>query len=284
MGRVPSTVLKRRWVLRTKNPNVKISPGNSLLDLESGNGPRCISGSDGLCKPVETEAVADTVTTGLELDGASTFLSESNMLYVDSTVGTGFSFSNTSSDYTKWDYTMTVNENMKFLLKWFEEFPKYRNLHFYLAGDDSEGHLIPQLAALVLEYNKNNVTPIKLKGIALGNLGIGTPGIDEGDILWYHGVISEELYTILKTRMRGNVICNQCPSDATSVYLNKPEVQKALHANKTRLPYRWDSCAGPLTLLPAFETKNFNTLTSLLKRHIRVLLYRLEDGSNHLEN
>ncbi|VFQ95508.1 unnamed protein product [Cuscuta campestris] len=54
MGRVPSTVLKRRWVLRTKNPNVKISPGNSLLDLESGNGPRCISGPGGLCKPVET--------------------------------------------------------------------------------------------------------------------------------------------------------------------------------------------------------------------------------------
>ncbi|VFQ98780.1 unnamed protein product [Cuscuta campestris] len=76
MGRVPSTVLKRRWVLRTKNPNVKISPGNSLLDLESGNGPRCISGSGGLCKPpVETEAVAVTVTTGLELGGASTVLS-----------------------------------------------------------------------------------------------------------------------------------------------------------------------------------------------------------------
>ncbi|VFQ59788.1 unnamed protein product [Cuscuta campestris] len=47
----------------------------SLLDLESGNGPRCISGSGGLCKPVETEAVADTVTTGLELGGASTVLS-----------------------------------------------------------------------------------------------------------------------------------------------------------------------------------------------------------------
>ncbi|VFQ77747.1 unnamed protein product [Cuscuta campestris] len=74
-GSTSGTVLKRRWVLRTKNPNVKISPGNSLLDLESGNGPRCISGSGGLCKPVETEAVADTVTTGLELGGASTVLS-----------------------------------------------------------------------------------------------------------------------------------------------------------------------------------------------------------------
>ncbi|VFQ74987.1 unnamed protein product [Cuscuta campestris] len=54
MGCVPGTILKCRWVLKTKNPNIKISPGNSLLDLESGNGPRCISGSGGLCKPVET--------------------------------------------------------------------------------------------------------------------------------------------------------------------------------------------------------------------------------------
>ncbi|VFQ81228.1 unnamed protein product [Cuscuta campestris] len=40
--------------MKTKNPNVKISLGNILLDLESSNGPRCISGSGGLCKPVET--------------------------------------------------------------------------------------------------------------------------------------------------------------------------------------------------------------------------------------
>ncbi|VFQ96543.1 unnamed protein product [Cuscuta campestris] len=32
---------------------------------------------------------------------------ESNMLYVDSPIGTGFSFSNTPSDYTRWNLTMT---------------------------------------------------------------------------------------------------------------------------------------------------------------------------------
>ncbi|CAH9072787.1 unnamed protein product [Cuscuta europaea] len=121
------------------------------------------------------------------------------MLYVDSPIGTGFSFSNTKSDYTKWNDTMTVNENMKFILKWFEKFPKYRNSDFYLAGDGSPGHLIPRLASLVLEYNKNNGMPIKLKGIALGNPGSGIPGTDSAGYLWYHGVISQELHTMLKT-------------------------------------------------------------------------------------
>ncbi|CAH9138159.1 unnamed protein product, partial [Cuscuta epithymum] len=252
---------------------------------------------------------------------------ESNMLYIDSPIGTGFSYSNTSSDNTNWNYTMTVKENMKFLLKWFEKFPKYRNSDFYLAGDGGEGHLVPQLAALVLEYNENSDKPIKLKGLALGNLGIGTPGIDQGDYLWYHGVISPEAYTMAKNvcnvaealyeehhgklskncektmKMLGkemgpdfdmdSLLFTNCESsdsrrqhvtsetkmgdpclpDYTPVYLNKPEVQKAVHANVTCLPYRWDSCDGPLNILPAYETKNFNTLTSLLKRRIQILLY-----------
>ncbi|CAH9138170.1 unnamed protein product [Cuscuta epithymum] len=123
----------------------------------------------------------------------------SNMLYVDSPIGTGFSFSDTSSDYTNWNQTMTVNENMKFLLKWFEKFPQYKISDLYLAGDGSGGFLVPQFGALVLEYNKKTDTPVNLKGLALGNLGLGTPGLAHDDYLWYHGAISEELYIMLKT-------------------------------------------------------------------------------------
>ncbi|CAH9138166.1 unnamed protein product, partial [Cuscuta epithymum] len=249
----------------------------------------------------------------------------SNMLYVDSPIGTGFSFSNTDSDYTKWNHSMTVHENMKFVLKWFEKFPKYRNSDFYLAGDGSAGHLIPQLAALMLEYNQHNdAMPIKLKGIALGNPGMGTPGIDTADYLWYHGVISQELYTMLKTvcsyakqfyeghhgkfskdcqivsdkmfeetgedfemdsllspncvssnpLARENIIGYPCLSENTLAYLNKPEVRKALHVNKARFPYHWNTCEGPLwSLKDAYSTKNFHTLSTLLERDIRILFY-----------
>ncbi|RAL46038.1 hypothetical protein DM860_006192 [Cuscuta australis] len=239
---------------------------------------------------------------------------ESNMLYVDSPIGTGFSFSNTQSDYIKFsNLTMIVIENMKFIVKWFEKFPKFRNSDFYLGGEGSLGHLVPQLAALVLEYNKNNGAPIKLKGLAIGNLGQGTPEKYMGDYLWYHGVISQELYTMLKTvcsaakadyevnhgkiskdckkvmavmdREFGeglnmdslllpycvtsnnssikhpvsseDIIGDPCLYDYTMAYLNRPEVQKALHIVNTHMPYSWDECSGgdQDVAVPVVETR-----------------------------
>ncbi|KAF5762583.1 putative RNA-directed DNA polymerase [Helianthus annuus] len=75
MGRVPRTITKNRWVLKTKIPTEeKSSPGNSLQNVESGINSRCISGAGGSCKPVEIENGSDK-TVGLELVGASTGLS-----------------------------------------------------------------------------------------------------------------------------------------------------------------------------------------------------------------
>ncbi|KAJ0440294.1 putative RNA-directed DNA polymerase [Helianthus annuus] len=75
MGRVPRTITKNRWVLKTKIPTEeKSSPGNSLQNVESGINSRCISGAGGSCKPVEIENGPDK-TVGLELVGASTGLS-----------------------------------------------------------------------------------------------------------------------------------------------------------------------------------------------------------------
>ncbi|KAJ0904157.1 putative RNA-directed DNA polymerase [Helianthus annuus] len=74
-GRVPGTITKNRWVLKTKIPaEEKSSPGNSLQNVESGINSRCISEAGGSCKPVEIENGSDK-TVGLELVGASTGLS-----------------------------------------------------------------------------------------------------------------------------------------------------------------------------------------------------------------
>ncbi|RAL46039.1 hypothetical protein DM860_006193 [Cuscuta australis] len=260
----------------------------------------------------------------LKRNACSWNLAESNMLYVDSPIGTGFSFSKTRSDYNGWNATMTVNENMRFLVKWFEKFPKYRNSDFYLGGDGLIGHLVPQLATLVLEYNESNVTPINLKGLAIGNLGRG-PYKYTDDYLWYHGVISQELYTKLKTICssekaydeihRGNtskdcekimseldkeigedvdmdsllmpicvpsnsslkhhvasedIIGDPCLYDNTMVYLNRPEVQKALHINKTQ---HWDECRGgdqDMTY-PVVETRG---LAHMLAKDLKLVRLR----------
>lgn len=40
-----------------------------------------------------------------------------------------------------------------------------------------------------------------------------------------------------------------CMTYERSFYFNLPEVQKALHANRTGLNYRWTMCSGYATLL-----------------------------------
>lgn len=60
---------------------------------------------------------------------------ESNMLYVDSPIGVGFLYSNTSSDNINWDDTATAKENLQFILNWFKKFPQYRNSDVYLTGE-----------------------------------------------------------------------------------------------------------------------------------------------------
>lgn len=53
-----------------------------------------------------------------------------------------------------------------------------------------------------------------------------------------------------------------CADIYSTVYFNRPEVQKALHANVTKIPYQWDTCSdtvysnwsdSPLSMLPIYQ-------------------------------
>ncbi|XP_031287339.1 serine carboxypeptidase-like 46 isoform X1 [Pistacia vera] len=267
----------------------------------------------------------------------------SNMLYVESPIGVGFSYSNTSSNYENWNDTRTAEDNLRFIVKWLEEFPQYKNSEFFLTGESYAGHYIPQLAALIMEYNKQpNITAIKLKAIALGNPLLDADiSVLAGDYLWAHGAISDETLMLEKTvcndsrylheyfhdkwsqgcndvfnRVADEVgadidrsdlllpLCTSsnsvqqfkpmgkhgkvhaamarrtsakgdpCLGDRIFAYLNKPEVQEALHANKTHLPFHWAFCGGPLF----YQEDNFliNTIpliSGLIKQGIPIMLF-----------
>ncbi|XP_009762845.1 serine carboxypeptidase-like 45 [Nicotiana sylvestris] len=271
----------------------------------------------------------------------------SNMLYVESPIGVGFSYSNTSSDYINWDDTATAKENLQFILNWFKKFPQYRNSDVYLAGESYAGHYIPQLTVLLLDYNrKPNVEPINLKSIALGNPLLDLEiSVKSAQYLWSHGAISDELLTMKRTicnetrfllesihnnlsneckkvseltdeEMGSDIdmgdllaptcvssgtakqlgalatihgkfvkkavgeVADPCLTDRINLYLNKPEVQKALHANTTYLPYAWDFCLGNLHYRR--EDLAVNTiplLSNILKENIQVLLFSGDQDS-----
>ncbi|MBA0605848.1 hypothetical protein Godav_018380 [Gossypium davidsonii] len=260
------------------------------------------------------------------------------MLYLESPIGVGFSYSNTSKDYIDWNDTQTAEDNYRFILKWLEEFPQFKDCDFFLAGESYAGHYIPQLAALLVEHNKNpNVEPVNLKAIALGNPLLDLDiSVLAGDYLWSHGAISDETLFLEKTvcndskymreyvhsqwsqgcndvfnRVADEVsldvgfddlllpVCTSssnveqfkvrsiysavgkrekkgdpCLTGRIFTYLNKPEVQKALHANTTHLPFHWDFCLGPLVYQEENIDMNLIPLVSnLIKKGIPVLLY-----------
>ncbi|XXG40264.1 hypothetical protein AAC387_Pa01g1027 [Persea americana] len=317
-------------------------PLSRPLTLWLNGGPGCSSLGAGAFMEHGPFRVGDN---GLLIQNPYSWNLESNMLYVESPIGVGFSYSNKSEDYINWNDTRTAEENLRFTLNWLEEFPQYKYSDFYLTGESYAGHYIPQLAALILEHNKNtNIEPIKLKAIALGNplLDIDI-SVNSGDYLWAHGVISDETWMLQKT------ICNmsrytaeelhdkssqeckdvfnrinneagpdtdehdllslRCLSPTTarqsisistgtlasihtklawrtngdpclpgriSEYLNKPIVQKALHAKTTGLPFRWNLCEGegPLKYqLENLETNLIPLVAYLLQEGIPVMLY-----------
>ncbi|KAH6814366.1 serine carboxypeptidase-like 40 [Perilla frutescens var. frutescens] len=131
-----------------------------------------------------------------------------NVLFVESPAGVGFSYSNTSSDLEYGGDRGTAMDNYAFIVKWLERFPEFKDRDFYISGESYAGHYAPQLAHTILYHNrKPNTTIINLKGIIATNID---PCIDE----YVH------------------------------TYLNRPEVQEALHANLTKIPYDWQACSG----------------------------------------
>ncbi|KAL3513806.1 hypothetical protein ACH5RR_026523 [Cinchona calisaya] len=247
----------------------------------------------------------------------------SNLLFVESPAGVGWSYSNTSSDYNTGDAS-TARDMHTFMVEWFKKFPSFRSRDLFLTGESYAGHYIPQLAIALLDHNAYSKDfKFNIKGVAIGNpllkLDHDVPAIYE--FFWSHGMISDEVgRTIMNNcnfedytfpsphnvsqacisamseayRIVGDyinsydVILDVCyPSIveqelrlkkmATKIslgldvcmtyerrfYFNLPEVQMALHANRTNLPYSWSMCNDNLNYSEA--DGNLDMLPSLKK-------------------
>ncbi|CAK9170524.1 unnamed protein product [Ilex paraguariensis] len=118
-----------------------------------------------------------------------------NVLFLESPAGVGFSYSNTTSDFTNGGDRKTASDNYVFLVNWLERFPEYKNRDFYISGESYAGHYVPQLAHTILYHNKEaNKTIINLKGIIIGNAVINDEADNKGmyDYFASHALISDE--------------------------------------------------------------------------------------------
>ncbi|KAL8172209.1 hypothetical protein V2J09_024013 [Rumex salicifolius] len=93
-----------------------------------------------------------------------------------------------------------AQDNLRFLFRWLERFPEYKNRDLFISGVSYAGHFVAQLANLILYTSlKSN-----FKGIVIGNplLDFDTDRNAQGDFLWSHGLISDSTYSML------NMVCN----------------------------------------------------------------------------
>lgn len=96
-----------------------------------------------------------------------------NVIFLESPVGVGFSYS-TSNDYAC-DDDRTAVENRAALEYFFSLFPEYKNNQLFITGESYAGIYVPTLAEQILKGQiDGSYTGAKLTGIAVGNGCSGT--------------------------------------------------------------------------------------------------------------
>jgi serine carboxypeptidase-like clade 2 len=244
-----------------------------------------------------------------------------NVLFLESPAGVGFSYTNTTSDYTQTGDKLTAEESYAFLVNWFNRFPEYKSRKFYIAGESYAGYYIPELASKILQHkNLSQASFINFRGIMVGNgvMNSDTDFIGTFQYAWSHALISDQLYEqvtgscigskfdidlcndleVLAYNEMGNIdiysiyapICiansselarqeeteipgyDPCIDNYVSTYFNRPDVQKAIHANVTNITYSWTQCSDVLfwadsasTVLPIYR--------QLIASGLRILVF-----------
>ncbi|KAL0885892.1 hypothetical protein Bca101_009875 [Brassica carinata] len=274
----------------TESPS---SPHTKPLLLWLNGGPGCSSIAYGATEEIGPFRI--NRGSNLYLNSFSWNI-EANLLFLESPVGVGFSYTNTSSDFKELGDERTAQENLIFLIKWMSRFPQYQYRDFYIAGESYAGHYVPQLAKKINEYNKAfNKPTINIKGFMVGNPDMDKNNDKLGTITywWSHAMISDTTYNLIlrncnftadsfskecnssiynaaadfgeidqysiytpkcvrMNQLRKAVLARQtteydpCTESYADIYYNRPDVQRAMHANQTAIPYKWTACSDPV--------------------------------------
>ncbi|XP_006346454.2 serine carboxypeptidase II-3-like [Solanum tuberosum] len=179
-----------------------------------------------------------------------------NILYLESPAGVGFSYSNTSTDYSTGD-EKTRQDSFTFLINWMERFPEYKHRDFYITGESYAGHYVPQLAQLILSYKETEPNlVINLQGIATGNGIIDDETMNSGtyDFYWTHALISDEVhegivlncnFSAETTSKACNEYIKQADSSQSNIYAYNTYSQLCNSSVYTSLPIDgFDPCSA----------------------------------------
>ncbi|XP_026804483.1 venom serine carboxypeptidase-like [Rhopalosiphum maidis] len=121
-----------------------------------------------------------------------TWTSTHSMLYVDSPVGVGYSFTGDEAGYTT-NQTAIAKNLYAALVQFFELYPEYRDNDFYAAGESYAGKYVPAVSYAIHRNNDGARVKINLKGLAIGNGFIDPVNqMVYSDVLFQYGLIDED--------------------------------------------------------------------------------------------
>ncbi|KAB1226526.1 Serine carboxypeptidase-like 20 [Morella rubra] len=130
----------------------------------------------------------------------------SNIIYLDSPAGVGFSYSKNQTDYRTGDL-QTASDTHTFLLKWFELYQEFLSNPFFIAGESYAGVYVPTLAHEVVKGIDAGIKPIlNFKGYMVGN-GVADEHFDGNALVPFAhgmGLISDDLFEEVNNECRGN--------------------------------------------------------------------------------
>uniref|UniRef100_J3LSI0 Uncharacterized protein n=1 Tax=Oryza brachyantha TaxID=4533 RepID=J3LSI0_ORYBR len=131
-----------------------------------------------------------------------------NFLYLDSPVGSGFSYARDPKGYDVGDYSSS-SQVVTFLTKWFNDHPQYLSNPFYVGGSSYAGKVSPIIANYILEEIEERHHPlINLKGYIVGNPITGSNIEENFRVPYAHGVgiISDQQYEIAVESCKGDYV------------------------------------------------------------------------------
>ncbi|XP_054788125.1 serine carboxypeptidase-like 9 [Prosopis cineraria] len=153
-----------------------------------------------------------------------TWTKTASFVYVDSPVGSGFSYS-TSSNWSTSD-TKSTEEASELVRKWLIEHPQYLNLRLFIGGDSYSGLIVPGITKKLIEDNDANVEPhLNVTGYL-----VGSPTTDQhinvnSRVILAHrlALVSDQLYQELKISCKQNFVDVDPSNTACLTALSKYE-------------------------------------------------------------
>ncbi|GLT59048.1 hypothetical protein SLA2020_318920 [Shorea laevis] len=135
----------------------------------------------------------------------------SNIIYLDSPAGVGFSYWKNASEHITGDVE-TASDTHSFLLKWFKQYPEFLPNPFYISGESYAGIYVPTLASEVVKGIKNDTKPIiNFKGYMVGNGATDARFDGNALVPFAHGMglISNNIFEKVEAACKGNYYDSQ---------------------------------------------------------------------------